>query len=84
MMGTGPFTLSSPAMAGSRWNLIEKIEGVDHFLPSEFFGKINELVEASNRQDRAIAACVNLIPPGDLWRVMDNADRNYWQQVRHG
>jgi hypothetical protein len=51
---------------------------------NEARAKINELIEASNRQDRAIAFLLKIADQGDLWKELPAEDQLYWNEVPRG
>lgn len=87
---TGTFTSYGQGLQpGWRWNLIEKLKlipteirpGVGKFVLSESeLDKINELIEASNRQDRVIAQLARSLS----WKALSNEDDLYYRALRDG
>lgn len=60
--------------------MIEKISEVDHLTPAGLNDKLNELIEASNRQDRAIGFFLTGGEPSDFHKACPE-DESYWFEV---
>jgi hypothetical protein len=61
------------------WNSVSEVYD---FPADTLENKINELVEASNRQDRAISFLIWQADGGDVWRALSDQDRAYWDEMR--
>lgn len=77
-------------MTGSRWRLIKKLGLVEFKQGNLAFDDmkrvlhtVNELVEASNRQDRAISFLLHEQYGSDIHKALPE-DFDYWMELRDG